>query len=189
VSVCPTCEKELILVSYEDKELLQCIHCQGFWFKKDLFSEIKRIGFAGLCSNEEADTTSKETSTIEDPGEISCPDCAEPLLAYNYAYSSDIQLHRCTTCKGIWADAQALLEIDQLLINYQESLEEAKAKAIPLMMEVKQQFEQKEKAWKEERQRQKKQGLLGRFFGKKGNRNPKIENVFEDIQEDDDNPT
>lgn len=188
MSVCPKCQNELTLVTYEDKELLQCIHCRGFWFKDGLFRKVKQIGFAGLCSNEDADTASEEASAIEDAGEISCPDCAESLLAYNYAYSSHIQLHRCITCKGIWADAQALLAIDQLLMNYQESLEEAKAKAIPLMLEVKQQFEQKEKAWEEERQRQKKHGLFGRFFGKKRNRDRKIENIFEDIQDDDNNP-
>jgi len=183
VSTCPNCKKTLELITHEEKELLQCTQCKGFWFTNGQFREIKQTGFSELCS-EPAPQASPDVSDNEGV-ELACPDCShETLLAYNYAYSSDIQLHRCPHCKGIWAEQAALLDIEQLLVNYQESLEEAKSKALPLMMEVKRQFKEKEEAWEAERQRQKKQGFFGKFFRKKTQKTQDPVDIFADIHPD-----
>lgn len=180
MNTCPKCHTELVLFTYRDKELLKCPECNGFWFRDGLFREIKQIGFAGLCQ-EEAPEIPSPTSASSDDQELVCPDCSQTLSAYNYAYSSDIQLYRCSTCKGIWSDYTALTDIEHLLTNYKESLDEAKAKAMPLMMEVKRQFEEKERVWEDERKQRKKQGLLGKFFRKKPVKNRKIEDIFEEF--------
>jgi Zn-finger nucleic acid-binding protein len=171
------------LITYAEKELFQCAQCRGFWFTNGLFKEVKQVGFAELCSGlGSADETEEhQTPDTQDLPELTCPACGDqPLVAYNYAYSSDIQLYRCVQCKGIWADQAALLSIEQLLVNYQESLEDAKSKALPLMMEVKRQFKEKEEAWEAERRKQKK-GLLGKFFRKKSKEKRKPVDIFEDI--------
>jgi Zn-finger nucleic acid-binding protein len=171
-------------MTYAEKDLFQCVQCRGFWFTNGLFREVKQVGFAELCSGPgSADETGEhQTPDAQDMPELTCPDCADQaLVAYNYAYSSDIQLHRCVQCKGIWADHAALLDIEQLLVNYQESLEDAKSKALPLMMEVKRQFKEKEEVWEAERRKQKKQGLLGKFFRKKSKEERKPVDIFEDI--------
>jgi Zn-finger nucleic acid-binding protein len=167
VSTCPLCEISLDVIDYQGHELVQCLRCQGFWFPNEQFREIKHLGFAGLCADVSDGQSPPAAAEEGAPAELTCPDCADQTLAaYNYAYSSDIQLHRCPMCKGIWARPHALRDIDALLTNYQESLEDAKAKAVPLMMEVKRQFKEQEEVREAER-RQKKRGIMGNLFRKK----------------------
>lgn len=181
MSVCPVCKTALQLVSYEEKELWQCSQCRGFWFLDGQFRDVKQMGFAALCSADESSQAAHSAS--DDGAEPMCPDCVnQPLVAYNYAYSSDILLYRCTACKGIWAEQQALTEIEALLENYQESLEEAKAKAMPLMMEVKRQFQEQEEAREAARQKRRKQGLMGRFFRKKPKQQQQPFDVFANLE-------
>lgn len=181
MSKCPTCQTEFALISYEGQELLQCPRCRGFWFPNGQFKAIKQIGFSGLCSNDNSDQMPRKSA--QNSPDLACPDCMrETLVAYNYAYSSEIQLHRCTACKGIWAEQRALADIEALLVNYQESLEEAKAKALPLMMEVKRQFQEQEEAREAERQKQKKPGLIGRLFQKKPPQQREPVDIFADMQ-------
>ena len=70
------------------------------------------------------------------------------------------------------------MRIEHLLAGYKESLDEAKAKALPLMLKVKKQIQQEERA-KEEEQKQRKKGLFNRLFGEKGTKNRKIQDIFE----------
>lgn len=182
MSTCPKCHRELTLFTYEGIELLKCSTCQGLWFKNRTFRQVKQIGFAGLHAEEQSpELPSEPSSGSQDEEEILCPECAAPLSAYAYAYSSDIQLHRCIQCKGIWADYSALLAIEHLLIGYKESLDEAKAKAIPLMLKVKKQIQQEEKTRKAERKSRKQRGVLGKFFKKETSKNRKIEDILEDF--------
>jgi Zn-finger nucleic acid-binding protein len=181
VNLCPKCHNELVLFTYEGVELLKCSECQGFWFKNETFRKVKEIGFAGLQTEESPESLSEPPSLSPDDKEMCCPECSQPLSIYNYAYSSDIQLHRCVTCKGIWTDYSTLVDIERLLIGYKESLDDAKAKAIPLMLEVKKQVHQREKVLEEERKRRKKQGVFSRLFKKKKSENRKLKDIFEDF--------
>ena len=186
MSNCPKCEETLEVVSYEGKDVLRCLQCRGFWFSNGLFREVKQVGFAGLCDDEpstQAADNNADGNNSEDGEELACPDCSpQTLVAFNYAYSSEIQLHRCAVCKGIWANQSALADIERLLANYQESLEEAKAKALPLMMEVKRQFKAQEEALEAERRKKKKRGFIGKLFRKKAETEQKTVNVFADIR-------
>ena len=177
---CPKCHNELTLFTYEGVEFLKCSGCQGFWFKDGTFRKVKELGFAGLQAEEIPESPSESSSVSSDDEEMSCPECSQPLSIYNYAYSSDIQLHRCVNCKGIWADYKALVNIERLLVGYKESLDEAKSKAIPLMLEVKNQFQQREKVREREQKQRKKQGVFKRFFKKKKSGNRKLDDIFED---------
>lgn len=184
MSTCPTCQHTLLQFEYKGIELARCGECQGFWFKDGQFREVKGLGFSELPGTEalaeEAEAENAEIPPDEEI-ELSCPDCAESsLMPYSYAYSSNIQLHRCAKCHGIWAEAAALVQIERLLNHYQESLEEAKSKALPLMMKVKNRIQQEER--EQEEQKQKKKGVLNRFFGSRGSKsskNKKIQNIFD----------
>lgn len=183
MSTCPNCQQTLVQIDYKNIELLQCSDCQGFWFKDGQFREVKQLGFSELPgttpSQPESEDPSTSSSSLSE--ELACPDCQDQLLVpYAYAYSSDIQLHRCAQCGGRWADYRELLRVEELLTGYQESLEEAKAKALPLMLQVKNQIQ------KEEEQQQKKKGVLNRIFGSKSFKNRKIQNVFEEDDGDED---
>lgn len=183
MSTCPKCQQTLVQIDYKNIELLQCSDCQGFWFKDGQFREVKQFGFSGLPGTTPSQLESEDSATSPSTSsqELACPDCQDqPLVPYTYAYSSDIQLYRCAHCRGIWADYTELLRIEELLSIYQESLEEAKAKALPLMLKVKNQIQ------KEEEQQQKKKGVLNRIFGSKSFKNRKIQNVFEEDDRDED---
>jgi Zn-finger nucleic acid-binding protein len=121
-----------------------------------------------------------QTASSSDMQDMRCPDCADPLVPFTYAYSSDILLHRCSACRGIWADCRDLLRIEELLTGYKESLDEAKAKALPLMLKVKKQIQQEERA-REEEQKQHKKGFFNRLFKQKKTENRKVHDLFEDI--------
>jgi Zn-finger nucleic acid-binding protein len=181
VSVCPKCQRELILFTYEGVELLKCSECLGFWFREGTFREIKRIGFAGLHTGNGVKVSSDPDEETSPQQDLYCPECAQQLLStYRYAYSSDIELYRCTQCKGIWADDRDLIDIEHLLANYQESLDEARAKALPLMLKVKKQFQEEEEA-REEAKKAGKQSLLTKWFRRKNPEHRKIDDIFEDF--------
>lgn len=190
MSICPKCQHELVVFEYEGIELLKCANCNGFWFREGKFREVKHFGFEGLAQPplpEKHSETLPESSS--ESGELLCPDCRTPLVSFTYAYSSDILLYRCPGCRGIWADYADLLRIEHLLVGYKESLDEAKAKALPLMLKVKKQIQQEERT-KEEEQKQHRKGIFNRLFGEKGMKNRKIQNIFEsdDNQKDTDSP-
>jgi Zn-finger nucleic acid-binding protein len=192
VKKCPKCHRELRSVTYEGAEVLTCPVCQGFWFRNGTFRQVKQLGFGDLCQQSEplppADAAGSEASP---DAEMDCPDCETPLTEYTYAYSSDIPLHRCVQCKGIWAAAQALLDIEQLLIGYNESLDDARAKALPLMLQVKQQIQQEEQRRRQEHKRKKKQGFLKRLFQPRASKQRDIQDIFtadQDDPEDQDEP-
>ena len=190
MSSCPKCQHTLRQFDYKNIELSRCVECRGFWFQDGQFREVKQIGFAELpdseAAEEETEAESASSDSAEEPALV-CPECEESfLMPYSYAYSSGIQLHRCAQCHGIWAENSALSRIEKLLNHYQESLEEAKSKALPLMMKVKDQIQQAER--EQEKQKQKKKGVFNRLFGSrdsKNSKNTKVQNIF-DTDDDDD---
>ncbi len=111
MNVCPKCHQELTLFTFEGVEILKCPECQGFWFKYEAFRQVKEIGFAGLQAEESPESLAEPSPLSPDNEEMRCPECSQPLSMYNYAYSSGIQLHRCTECIGIWTDYEALVDI------------------------------------------------------------------------------
>lgn len=185
MNTCPKCEKDLVPFEYHEIELLKCSDCNGFWFKDEKFREVKQVGFSGLAADLPSESPSEPSSESSASKEMMCPDCEEPLVPFTYAYSSDIQLHRCTNCHGIWAESSDLLHIEELLAGYKESLDEAKARALPLMLKVKKQIQREERAREEQQKRAKKPGLFNRLFGQKRSKNRKIQNIFEDFENDD----
>lgn len=140
---CPKCNISLEEYFYQDVPLYKCPKCKGFWFQESRFGQTKDIGFEGL---QDPDTLpQQETKNLETVEFLSCPECHTDLAGYIYAYSSGIQLYRCITCKGIWAGQAQLSAISQVLRDYKESLEEAKLKALPLILKVKEDMEKEEK--------------------------------------------
>ena len=185
MSTCPKCQTTLLPFEYEGIELLKCSDCSGFWFREGSFRAVKQIGFSGLSDDSPPELLSENSSQPASVSEMMCPDCSTPLVSYTYAYSSNIQLYRCMQCRGIWADYVDLLHIEELLTSYKESLEEAKAKALPLMLKVKKQIQQEERAREEERKRKGK-GVFNRLFGQRSSKNRRIQKIFDDTDNNDD---
>ncbi len=184
MNTCPQCDQLLQPFLYHEIELLICETCHGAWFQEGTFRDVKHVGFAGLARDVggAAETPPAEAAESSPEVHLFCPECEVELIPFSYAYSSDIELHRCTRCRGIWAEAEDLLRIERLLAGYQESLEEAKAKAMPLMLNVKKQIQQEEKKRQEE-QKRKNPGLFNRLFGRKRAKNRKVQNIFEEYEE------
>ncbi len=184
MNTCPKCEKELRPFDYHEIELLTCSECKGFWFKDGKFRETKQIGFSELVADVPPELLSESTSDSSPAQEMMCPDCEESLVAFMYAYSSDIQLHRCSHCRGIWTKPSDLLRIEELLTGYRETLADAKMKVFPLILKTKKQIQQEEQARKEEQKQAKKPRFLGRLFGQKRPKNRNIQNILEDFEKD-----
>jgi Zn-finger nucleic acid-binding protein len=185
VNTCPKCGKELLSFEYHGIELLKCFECKGFWFKDGKFRETKQIGFSELVADIPAESDSEPSSeSSPDEQKMMCPDCEEPLVAFMYAYSSDIPLHRCPRCRGIWAYSADLLCIEELLTGYNESLEDAKFKALPLMLKVKEQVQQEEQARKQEQKRKKKRGLFNRLSGPRRSTNRTLQDILKDFEKE-----
>ncbi|PIE35290.1 hypothetical protein CSA56_04720 [candidate division KSB3 bacterium] len=184
MSACPNCQKTLTLFDYEGIELLHCPDCKSFWFQGEQFRQVKKTGFAKLSELLPDHNAEFDSQSPPEDQEFHCPACQTHILTpYAYAYSSDIQLYRCTQCHGIWAQSSALSRIDALLEGYQESLEEAKAKVMPLMLKVKNQIHQEDRQREEQR---KKKGVFNRFFRGKKLKNKKVHNLFEENSQEDD---
>jgi len=184
VSTCPKCQKTLEPFDYEGIELLHCTDCTSLWFQNGQFREVKQIGFSKFSELFPGQTTERSSQPSSENQELHCPNCqGHPLVSYAYAYSSDIQLYRCSKCLGIWADSAALIQIEALLDGYQESLAEAKAKVMPLMLQVKNQIQQEERLKEEQH---KKKGFFNRLFGGKKVKNTKVQNIFESDEQEDD---
>lgn len=151
MSICPTCQTTLRQLDYQQLTLCQCDACSGYWFREGQFRQVKALGFSGLPGtlsqqSAEGNNAPSEKSTGAEAPSLACPECGIPLMPYTYAYSSGIQLHRCTQCAGIWAAYDDLLHIERLLAGYQTSLEDAKSKVMPLMMKVKRQMQEEEQS-------------------------------------------
>jgi Zn-finger nucleic acid-binding protein len=185
VNTCPKCKKELLPVEYHDIELLKCSECKGFWFRDGKFRETKQIGFSELAADIPAESDSEPSSeSSPDEQTMMCPDCEEPLVVFMYAYSSDIPLHRCPGCRGIWAYSADLRRIEGLLAGYNDSLEDAKFKALPLMLKVKDQVQQEEQARKQEQKRKKKRGLFSRLSVSRRSTNRTLQDILKDFEKE-----
>jgi Zn-finger nucleic acid-binding protein len=185
VNTCPKCKKELLPFEYHDIKLLKCSECKGLWFKDGKFRETKQIGFSELAADIPTESDS-EASSEPSPDEqaMMCPDCEETLVTFMYAYSSDIPLYRCPRCRGIWAYSADLRRIEELLTDYNESLEDVKFKALPLMLKVKEQVQQEEQARKQEQKRKKKRGFFSRLSGPKRSTDQTLQNILEEFEKD-----
>jgi Zn-finger nucleic acid-binding protein len=146
---------------YQDVLLYKCPTCKGFWFPESRFGQVKNIGFEGL---KDVDTPSQQNvKDLDSAGSSLCPQCQTLLTGFTYAYSSGIQLYHCKNCNGIWAGQAQMLAISQVLNNYKESLEEARLKALPLLLKVKEDLEKKEEF---AHKRSKNATILGRLLSK-----------------------
>ncbi|GAK48825.1 hypothetical protein U14_00036 [Candidatus Moduliflexus flocculans] len=183
MNTCPKCQTALHQVDYQQLTLLQCETCSGFWFQEGQFRQVKSFGFSGLpgtpsSKNSEAEEQD-ETTQSREPDSLSCPECEIPLAPYIYAYSSGIQLHRCSKCAGIWAAYDDLIRIEHLLADYQESLEDAKSKIMPLMMKVKQQIQEEEQAREAEKRNN---SFFHRVFRHKSGKNQSRPPLLEEVE-------
>lgn len=146
MNTCPKCQTTLRHIDYQQIALLQCDTCSGVWFQEGQFRQVKSFGFSGIPGTPFQENSEANDRVEAESTPLSCPTCEIPLAPYIYVYSSGIQLHRCAKCAGIWAAYEDLLQIERLLADYQESLEDAKSKIMPLMMKVKQQIQEEEQA-------------------------------------------
>ncbi len=188
MNTCPKCQQELRPFEYHEIELLTCSACTGFWFKDGQFSAAKQTGFSGLTADSAAEADAEPSSEAPpDEQDLKCPGCEQALVAFMYAYSSDIPLHRCTRCRGIWGYSADLRRIDALLSSYKESQDDIRMQALPLMLKVKNQVKEEERAKKEAKKEAKKsRSLFSRMVGQKHDRSKdrNLHDILEDFEKE-----
>lgn len=127
--LCPHCSGRLVKLPWGELSLDKCQSCGGLWLDDKSLRRLLGQGGPdpGAAPTEPAHAASGRFAMLETPGDSGlpeptpqsdrklCPVCQQELRAYQYAYSSGIQLDKCPSCQGVWVDAGELEEIQRFL--------------------------------------------------------------------------
>ena len=137
---CPNCGAMLRTVEYEGIHLETCRGCQGEWLDAD---ELKHVVQAREVRFDEQErraiaesTTIKGVKLDEVDRDLACPKCGGETGALKYGGDTGIVIDRCTTCHGIWLDADELERIQMLVEGWDDGLKDDLAKYGPKMRKV-----------------------------------------------------
>ena len=98
---CPKCAAAMAKVTFEGVEVDRCTGCQGLWFDMLEHEDLK-----ALSGSEAIDTGSAEAGRKHDAQRrITCPVCAQPMIAMVVAGQPHIAYEACTVCYGVYFDA------------------------------------------------------------------------------------
>jgi Zn-finger nucleic acid-binding protein len=103
---CPKCSKTLEDHILEGKLYHKCTDCEGIWFDKGELAQImeEKDWFKIDYKHSESVTTPKESGLI-------CPRDGEVLKTVEYEPATDIKIHVCPKCEGIWLNAGDIYNI------------------------------------------------------------------------------
>jgi Zn-finger nucleic acid-binding protein len=107
-SLCPICSSPLSFSRLEGHPLLCCARCFGMLIDMDRFTEI-----IDAVRVREDGSLRTVLPRRQNPGDrvISCPSCAQPMLAHIYAGPGNVVIDSCETCKVNWLDPGELRRI------------------------------------------------------------------------------
>ncbi len=106
--ICPVCNKNLKIITYENQEIDLCLKCGGIWLDK---GELLEVVNSLLSDNKIDPQTVKEAyrDKIINSDKVKqirrkCPRCNLDMRLHNYSYDSNIIVDKCPNCNGIWTD-------------------------------------------------------------------------------------
>ena len=118
---CPRCRSVLRVVEYDGIQVEVCSDCRGEWLHAE---ELEKI-------------VEHHDHVFSDRDILNCPHCETiEMERFNYADASDLQLHKCPECGGIWADKDQLEKVEELVDGWKASLTEDTAKFGPILKKV-----------------------------------------------------
>ena len=118
---CPRCRSVLRVVEYDGIQVEVCSDCRGEWLHAE---ELEKI-------------VEHHDHVFSDRDILNCPHCETiEMERFNYADASDLQLHKCPECGGIWADKDQLEKVEELVDGWKTSLTEDTAKYGPILKKI-----------------------------------------------------
>lgn len=137
---CPNCGALLRTIEYEGIHLETCRDCQGEWLDADELKHVVKAREVRFDVQERRaiaeSTTIQGVKLDEVDRDLACPKCGGQTDAINYGGDSGIVIDRCTTCHGIWLDADELEHIQMLVEGWDDGLKDDLAKYGPKMRKV-----------------------------------------------------
>ncbi len=126
---CPRCRSSLRVVEYDGIQIEVCSDCRGEWLHAEELEKIIEHHDHIFSARDLAalDTIKHPVVPVEDQDHdvLNCPHCETiEMDRFNYADASDLQLHKCSECGGIWADKDQLEKVEELLDGWKASLAE-----------------------------------------------------------------
>ncbi len=120
---CPVCQINLRKTQKREVVFQLCDECRGIWIAaKELEVLANALAKTSQSSNELPTGFKPREIDSVSPGQDMrlCPECRCTLKEFNFAYDSNIMIDKCSTCSGIWMDAN---EINQIARHIQANPE------------------------------------------------------------------
>ncbi len=111
---CPSCESVLRPEKVDYVTFDICPACRGIWVSGEQFRALAvKVATEGQVPSSVKLTFERRTVLKASPDNPvrDCPTCQKPMREFNYAYDSNVFLDRCEQCKGIWLDANEIIDI------------------------------------------------------------------------------
>jgi hypothetical protein len=129
------------VVEYDGVQIEICSDCRGEWLHTEELEKIVEHHDHVFSARDLAalESVSHPVTQVEDPDRdvLNCPHCETiELERFKYADASDLQLHKCPECGGIWADKDQLEKVEELVDGWKASLAEDTAKFGPILKKI-----------------------------------------------------
>ena len=138
---CPRCRSVLRVVEYDGVQIEVCSDCRGEWLHAEELEKViehhDHVFSARDIAALEAVNHPVVSQEEQDRDILNCPHCETiEMERFNYAEASDLQLHKCPECGGIWADKDQLEKVEELVDGWKASLTEDTAKYGPILKKI-----------------------------------------------------
>lgn len=128
--LCPSCKRQLVVVSYEKTTVHQCAFCGGTLVGNDKIPRIlvrrgwdctervKTLAKAVVADNQRMLMVRKLKDKAERQGPLlHCPKCGNPMLRTFYSLAYLVEIDRCGLCGLTWFDVDELEMLQCLIEN------------------------------------------------------------------------
>jgi len=138
---CPRCRSVLRVVEYDGIQIEVCSDCRGEWLHAEELEKIVEHHDHVFSARDitALETVNRPLTPVEEQDRdiLNCPHCETiEMERFNYADASDLQLHKCPECGGIWADKDQLEKVEELVDGWKASLTEDTAKYGPILKKI-----------------------------------------------------
>ena len=138
---CPRCRSMLRVVEYDGVQIEVCSDCRGEWLHAEELEKIIEHHDHVFSTRDIAALESVNRPVLpvenQDHDILNCPHCETiEMERFNYADASDLQLHKCPECGGIWADKDQLEKVEELLDGWKACLNQDAAQYGPILKKI-----------------------------------------------------
>lgn len=143
---CPNCRTPLSTIDYEGIQIETCRSCGGEWLDSDELLHVTRAREARFSPEERraiAESTTIEGVVLKDVDhDLICPKCGSTSDPVNYGGNTGLIIDRCTTCHGIWLDADELEKVQMLVEGWEDKLPDDLAEYGPELRRIRGRLDQ-----------------------------------------------